>query len=74
MAEQLLIIVDTYSKYIEISKLPDMSQEPVIKVLKESFSCYGIPKILYIDFDGSQISESFVHQKGAQPPNIFIKN
>ena len=46
MGKIFLITGDTYSKYIEISKLPIL-QESVIKVLKENFSSYGIPKILF---------------------------
>ena len=56
MGKQCLIIVNTYSKYIDISKFPDMS---VIKGLKENFSRYGIPKILYTDSGSHFTSKPF---------------
>lgn len=63
MGEQYLIIVDTYSKYIEISKLPNQSKESVIKVLKENFARYGIPKILYTDSGPQYTSKAFLDFK-----------
>lgn len=59
LGEQYLIIVDAYSKYIEISRLPDQTTESVIKILKENFARYGIPKILYTDSGPQYTSKAF---------------
>lgn len=44
-----IMVVDTYSKYVELEMLEDMTAETSIKALKRIFSRYGIPKVLYSD-------------------------
>lgn len=48
-----LLIVDYFSKYVEIIELKDQSADNHILALKIVFSRWGIPKILFTD-DGSQ--------------------
>lgn len=57
LGKQYVIIVDTYSKYIEIDKLNDVKVETTIKSLKKIFAGHGIPRILYSD-SGTQYSNS----------------
>lgn len=44
-----LLIIDYFSKYVDIGYLPNISSESVINVLKASFAKHGIPKLLYTD-------------------------
>ncbi|XP_026826878.1 uncharacterized protein K02A2.6-like [Ooceraea biroi] len=50
-----LLIIDYFSKYVDIGYLPNITSESVINVLKASFAKHGIPKILYTD-PGTQFS------------------
>ena len=54
-------IVDYYSNFLEVSKLPDTSACSVIQFLKEQFSRHGIPDYLVTD-NGSQIVSQEVIQ------------
>ena len=51
--EHHLLLVDYYSKFIEVTKLKDLTSQETIGVLKEHFSCHGIPAKLITDC-GSQ--------------------
>ena len=51
--ENYLLLVDYYSKYIEVSRLGDMTSTETIRVLKEHFGRHGIPSKL-ITYCGSQ--------------------
>ena len=44
-----LLLVDYYSRYIEVNKLPSLTSASVIIALKASFSRYGIPTTLVTD-------------------------
>lgn len=47
--ELYILIVDYFSKYIEISKISSTSAGNVISVLKSTFARHGIPKLLISD-------------------------
>ena len=44
-----LVLVDYYSKYIEVTKLNDLTSQDTIEALKEHFSRHGIPAKLVTD-------------------------
>lgn len=55
-----LLVVDYYSKYPEISRLPDKTASTVITHLKEIFARHGIPEQLFSDnmpFNSRKIHE-----------------
>ena len=41
--EQYLVLVEYYSKYIEFTKLKDLTSQETIEALKEHFARHGIP-------------------------------
>lgn len=53
LGKKYIIVVDTFSKFVDIQNLNDLTTETTIQSLKEFFSRYGIPKVLYSD-SGSQ--------------------
>ncbi|KAE8740131.1 hypothetical protein FOCC_FOCC014367, partial [Frankliniella occidentalis] len=46
-AQPYLVVVDNYSKWLEIKRLASKSSSSVITVLREVFSTHGIPEIIY---------------------------
>ena len=44
-----VLVVDYYSRYIELAKLSSTTSYAVIKHLKSFFSCHGIPQIVVSD-------------------------
>lgn len=50
-----LLVVDDYSKFIEIQQLNNLSARSTIESLKQIFSRHGLPEILYSD-PGSQFT------------------
>ena len=44
-----LVLVDYYSKYIEVTKLNDLTSQDTIEALKEHFSRHSIPAKLVTD-------------------------
>nr|XP_034840382.1 uncharacterized protein LOC117996432 [Maniola hyperantus] len=54
-----LVVVDYYSKFVEVLALPNMMSSSVINVLKDIFSRFGIPSILKTDNAGQFSSEQF---------------
>ena len=57
--ENYIIIVDYYSKYVDVSHLRNETAACVINNTKKTFSRYGIPKLVFSD-NGSQFtSEKF---------------
>lgn len=50
-----LLTVDYFSKYVEISKLPDISTDSVVTALKTQFCRFGVPYKIYSD-PGSQLN------------------
>lgn len=63
--KQYLLVVDYYSKYIEVAQLGSMTTAAVVKHLKNIFARFGIPNKLISD-NGPQFSSSefkdFVNQ------------
>ena len=47
--QQYLVAVDYYSKYIEVTKLNDLTSLEIIRALKEHVSRHGIPAKLITD-------------------------
>ena len=58
--EQYLLVVDYFSKYIEVNKLPDMSTAAVIRALKDIVCRHGIPETLRTD-NGPQFGSHKFH-------------
>lgn len=54
-----LLVVDYYSKYVEVYTLPDIRSSTVIDKLKATFARYGIPKKLITDNGLQFMSEEF---------------
>ncbi|KAH0999171.1 hypothetical protein HUJ04_005368 [Dendroctonus ponderosae] len=67
----LLIIVDAYSKWLEVKPMPSTTSGAVITVLDELFSAYGIP-ITIVSDNGPQFTsqelETFLKEKGVGLP------
>ena len=57
--EQYLVLVDYYSKYIECTKLKDMTSQETIEALKEHFGRHGIPSRLITDCGTQYTSREF---------------
>lgn len=53
-----LIVIDYFSKFVEIAELKELSSLAVIKLLKSFFARFGIPKIVYSD-NGPQYSKMY---------------
>ena len=54
-----LVIVDRYSKWVELNLLENMTSKNVIKHLKSQFSRYGIPDQFYSDNQSTFVSSEF---------------
>lgn len=48
-SKSYLIIVDYYSKWVEIHQMKNKTSEEVISIFKNVFSCFGIPKVIISD-------------------------
>ena len=57
--EHYLLLVDYYSKFIEVTKLKDLTSQETVEVLKEHFSRHGIPAKLVTDFGSQYTSKEF---------------
>lgn len=55
--QMYLMVVDYYSRFIEVKKLGSTSSDSVIKGLKTLFSHYGIPAVMVSD-NGLQYSSN----------------
>jgi len=53
------LLVDYYSKIIEVTKLKDLKSQETIEVLKEHFSRHGIPAKLVTDCRSQYTSKEF---------------
>ncbi|XP_031353678.1 uncharacterized protein K02A2.6-like [Photinus pyralis] len=47
--QSYLVIIDYYSKWLEIIKLERKTSQSIIRAMKTVFSCHGIPKEVYTD-------------------------
>jgi transposase InsO family protein len=56
-SKHYILIVDYYSKFIEVDELPDMSSKATITALKSQFCRHGIPQVVRSD-NGPQYSSS----------------
>jgi len=57
--EHYLLLVDYYSKFIEVTKLKDLTSQETTEVLKEHFSRHGIPAKLVTDCSSQYTSKEF---------------
>ena len=57
--EQYLVIVDYYSRYLEIAKLSSTTSSAVITVLKSVFARHGIPEVVRSDNGPQCTSKEF---------------
>ena len=58
-SEQFLVLVDYYSKYIEVTKLKDLTSQETIQALEEHFGRHGIPARLITDCSVQYTSKEF---------------
>ncbi|XP_060546708.1 uncharacterized protein K02A2.6-like [Pantherophis guttatus] len=67
--QNFLIIVDAFSKWLEIALMPSITSEAVIKVLKKLFATHGLPDTLVSD-NGPQFTatqfEGYLAELGIQ--------
>lgn len=54
-----LIVVDAYSKWLEVREVPTTSTAATVKVLRELFATHGIPKVIVSDNGTSFTSTEF---------------
>jgi hypothetical protein len=57
--QNLLVMVDYYSRYIDIVHLPDTASKSVICALKNSFAHHGIPETVISDNGRQFVSNEF---------------
>ncbi|KAL0153751.1 hypothetical protein M9458_050972 [Cirrhinus mrigala] len=57
--KQYIVLVDYYSKFIEVDELKDIRSRTVIETLKAQFSRHGIPSLLRSDNGRQYSSEEF---------------
>lgn len=65
--QTFLIIVDAYTKWTEVRRVPSTSSSNVIRELRKLFATFGIPKMIVSDNDisfRSREMESFYEQNG----------
>lgn len=63
--QRYLVLIDYFSRYIEIAQLPNMTSSAVIAVLKAIFARHGIPEVLVSDNGRQFVSDEF---------KLFAKN
>ena len=56
----LLIVVDYFSNFVEVSRLPSIQSISIIKALSEIFARWGVPDILVSDNGGQFDSNEFL--------------
>ncbi|XP_031328049.1 uncharacterized protein K02A2.6-like [Photinus pyralis] len=57
--QQFLIIVDAFSKWLEVRRVPSTASEHTIQCLREIFATHGIPEVIISDNGTSFTSEAF---------------
>ncbi|XP_020913141.1 uncharacterized protein K02A2.6 [Exaiptasia diaphana] len=57
--EQYLVVIDYYSRYIELARLDRITSKCVIKHMKSIFSRHGVPEILISDNGTNFVSSEF---------------
>ena len=58
-SEQFLVLVDHYSRYIEVTRLKDLTSQATIQALEEHFGRHGIPARLITDCGVQYTSKEF---------------
>ena len=58
-SEQFLVLVDYYSKYIEVTKLKDLTSQETIQALEEHFGRHGTPARFITDCSVQYTSKEF---------------
>ena len=58
-SEQFLVLVDYYFKYIEVTKLKDLTSQETIQALEEHFGRHGIPARFITDCGVQYTSKEF---------------
>ena len=56
-----ILVIDYYSRYIEIAKLNDLDSATTIRVLKSIFARHGVPEIVVFDNGPQYASQRFKH-------------
>lgn len=57
-----LIVVDAFSKWLEVKVVPGLSASATIKVLRELFATHDLPKVVVSDSGPAFLSEEFKQQ------------
>ena len=57
--EYYLVIVDHYSDYIEVERVPDLTTDSTLNVFKKVLSTHGIPMLLITDNGSNFMSQEF---------------
>ncbi len=60
-ARWFIVVIDYYSKYIELSQLPQLNTRTVIQRLEVIFARHGIPETVFTD-NGTQLTFSEMHK------------
>lgn len=53
------IVVDAFSKWLEVREVPSTSARAAIKVLRELFATHGVPDVIVLDNETAFTSEEF---------------
>uniref|UniRef100_A0A5S6Q698 RNA-directed DNA polymerase n=1 Tax=Trichuris muris TaxID=70415 RepID=A0A5S6Q698_TRIMR len=76
-----LVVVDYYSRYIEVSLLPDKTTRTVINLMKSMFSRHGIPETVRCDnepcysaFEFSEFAKAYQFQLITSSPKYAQSN
>ena len=49
MSSNYILIIEYFSRFIEVIKLKSITSRAIIEALKSVFSCYGIPEVIMRD-------------------------
>ncbi|PFX12279.1 Uncharacterized protein K02A2.6 [Stylophora pistillata] len=71
--EHYLLLVDYYIKFIEVTRLKDLTSQVTIGVLKEHFSQHGIPAKLVTDC-GSKYTNNKFETFAKRPTEVKVRN
>ena len=59
LGKQFLVLVDAYSKWLEVVPVPSLTSETTIRTLRGIFATHGLPEIVVSDNGPSFTSEEF---------------
>ena len=67
----MILIIDYFSKYVEVEKINDITSLSVKAVLKSQFARHGIPYLIYTDpgkqLNSLEIFDQKKESKGLKP-------